>query len=324
MLDQSSDPKTGRTTTATVTLETTDLEALAADTGVVNETDRGYQKRKLGWVFWLAVGWLVALTLAAILAKWILPYGPDETFTSSTGRLARPNMTNWFGTDSSSKDTFTRVIYAARTSLLISVSATMVGLVLGGILGMLAGYYRGSIESAITGALDVLLAIPFLVLALALLTFLTDDKKQPRFGSISFIVIVALSIAVIPSVARIARANVLVHSQREFVLAARTLGARNKRIMLREVLPNVMPAMLSFALLGIAILIVVEGTLAFLGIGVLDKPTWGNMINFGRDKIDRNPELVLFPSLFMFLTILSLNFIGDRVRSYFDVREAGL
>jgi peptide/nickel transport system permease protein len=322
MLEQSSDPRAGRPPHA-VTLETTETETLAVERGAAAQPEEsGYRGRRLGWTFWLAVGWLTALVLAAVFAN-LLPYGVDETFRNP-GRLAGPSARHWFGTDSNSRDVLTRVIFAARTSLVVSLSATFVGLVLGGALGLLAGYYRGSIETTITSALDVLLAIPFLVLALAMLTFLTDAQNRPRFGSISLIVIVALSIALIPSVARIARANVLVHAQREFVLASRTLGARNLRIMTREVLPNVIPAMLSFALLGIAILIVVEGTLAFLGVGELSKPTWGNMIAFGRDKIDRAPGNVLFPALFMFLTILSLNFIGDRIRYYFDVREAGI
>jgi peptide/nickel transport system permease protein len=317
MLEQSSD-----TTTTASPLVTLDSPETELGVEVAAEQAGAYEKRKLGLAFWLALAWLAALVLAAVLADF-LPYGPEESFRAA-GRLDAPSSLHWFGTDSNSRDVFTRTIFAARTSLLISLTSTFIGLMLGGTLGMLAGYYRGTIESAITGALDVLLAIPFLVLALSLLTFLTDERNQPRFGNISLIVIVALSIAVIPSVARIARANVLVHSQREFVLASRTLGTRNLRIMVREILPNVLPAMMSFALLGIAVLIVVEGTLALIGVGELSKPTWGNMIAFGRDKIDDAPWNVLFPSLFMFLTILSLNFIGDRVRSYFDVREAGI
>ncbi len=317
MLEQSSD-----TTSPLVTLDSPDTE-LGVEVAPEQAGTAGvYEGRKLGLVFWVAVAWLAALVLAAVLAD-LLPYGPEQSFRDA-GRLDAPSGSHWFGTDSNSRDVFTRTIFAARTSLLISLSSTFVGLILGATLGMLAGYYRGTIESVITGALDVLLAVPFLVLALSLLTFLTDERNQPRFGNISLIVIVALSIAVIPSVARIARANVLVHSQREFVLASRTLGTRNLRIMVREILPNVLPAMMSFALLGIAVLIVVEGTLALIGVGELSKPTWGNMIAFGRDKIDDAPWNVLFPSLFMFLTILSLNFIGDRVRSYFDVREAGI
>lgn len=320
MLEQSSDPRADRATAQV--LEPADDATIPSGTEPA-ERDAGYQRRKLGVGFWIAVGWLAVLLVAAILGDLILPYGPEQTFRAA-GRLAAPSGDHWFGTDSNSRDVFTRCVFATRISLLVGVSATLVGLVVGGALGMIAGFYRGTIESAVTGALDVLLAIPFLVLALALLTFLTDEQNQPRFGNISIIVIIALSIAVVPSIARITRANVLVHSQREFVLASRTLGTRNLRIMVREILPNVVPAMMSFALLYIAILIVVEGTLSFLGVGELSKPTWGNMISFGRDKIDDAPWNVLFPSLFMFLTILALNYIGDRVRNYFDVREAGI
>ena len=135
---------------------------------------------------------------------------------------------------------------------------------------------------------------------------------------------IALSILSVPTIARVSRAQTMVWADREFVLESRTLGTRNLRIMVREILPNILPAMFSFAFIGIAVLIVVEAALAFFGVGDVSGVSWGIMIQNGRSQLDRAPHMVLFPSLFMFLTILALNTIGDRVRDVMDVKEGGI
>ncbi|MGH1490520.1 MAG: ABC transporter permease [Acidimicrobiales bacterium] len=182
-------------------------------------------------------------------------------------------------------------------------------------------------EAVLTGGIDVLLAFPALILALILSIFLGGTELpvlRTIAGTPTKALIVALGILTVPTIARITRAGVLVNTEREYVLAARTLGARNLRIMVREVLPNVLPAMFAFALIGISFLIIVEAALAFLGVADVNQASWGVMITLGRDNLDDAPHAVLFPSLFMFLTVLSINYIGDRLRQYFDVRESAL
>ncbi|MCP3989648.1 MAG: ABC transporter permease [Actinomycetia bacterium] len=301
-----------------------DLEALL-DEGVSGGDESVYQTKKLGLFFWLAAAWLVSLVLSAIFADFLPLKDPDATF-AGTFRQG-PSAEHWFGSDNIGKDVFSRTIYGARKSLGTAFTASLIGFVVGGSIGLLAGYYRKRIEGILTGGIDILLAFPALILALILALFLGETElpvlKQIA-GSPTKALIIALGILSIPTIARITRAGVLVNTEREYVLAARTLGARNLRIMIREVLPNVLPAMLAFSLIGVSFLIIIEAALAFLGVGDLTKASWGVMISFGRDRLKEAPHAVFFPALFMFLTVLSVNFIGDRLRQYFDVRDSAL
>lgn len=301
-----------------------DLEGLLDEDGVEGAT-REFQRKKLGFFFWAAVTWLVVLVLASVFADLLPLKDPNATF-AGTFREG-PSGEHWFGNDNIGKDVFSRTIYGARKSLGIAVSGQLIGLFFGGAIGLLAGYYRKRIEGVLTGGVDVLLAFPALILALILAIFLGETEipvlKQIA-GSPTKALIIALGILSIPTIARVTRAGVLVNTEREYVLASRTLGARNLRIMMREVLPNVLPAMLAFSLIGVSFLIIVEAALAFLGVGDLNQASWGIMINFGRDRLEEAPHAVFFPALFLFLTVLSINFIGDRLRQYFDVRESAL
>jgi peptide/nickel transport system permease protein len=166
------------------------------------------------------------------------------------------------------------------------------------------------------------LAFPALVLALALVTFLSEPGTQnATLGTVTLV----LTILAVPALARITRAATLSFSQREFVTASRALGARNSRIIAREILPNVVPPMAAFALIAIAIVIVAEGSLSFLGLSVASPTaTWGNLIEQGRQGLDDTPWISLFPCAVMFLTLLSFNYVGDQLRRYFDVKEVNL
>ncbi|MCZ7525390.1 MAG: ABC transporter permease [Acidimicrobiia bacterium] len=192
-------------------------------------------------------------------------------------------------------------------------------MLLGGTLGLLAGYYRGRLETAIMGVTDVMLSFPAIILALTFVTFLGRDLHW---------IVLAIGILAVPPIARIARANTLAYAQREFVLAARALGARDRRVLAREVLPNVVIPMASFALIVVAIAVVAEGTLAFLGLSVeAPTPTWGGMIVEGKDMLlvkDPAPHVALVPSIAMFLTVLAFNLAGDKLRAFFDVKEGAL
>jgi peptide/nickel transport system permease protein len=285
------------------------------------ESEVRYRKRKLGFWFWVSVVWLGLLIFSAVFAA-ILPLkDPNKTFAG----VARsgPSAAHWFGADNIGHDVFSRTIYGARRSLAVSAIATVIGMVVGGAFGLVAGFYRRAMDTTIVTIMNILLSIPGLVLALALVAFFAPpDKASPLTQTVW--VTIALSILVVPSLARITRAQTMVWADRDFVMASRTLGARNKRMMFREVLPNVIPALFSFAFLLVAGLILIEAALAFFGVGDVSGVSWGIMIQIGRSQLDRAPHMVLFPALFMFLTILALNFIGDAVRTRFDVRESGI
>ncbi|MDQ3147552.1 MAG: ABC transporter permease [Actinomycetota bacterium] len=316
-----------RTAVATdaVTVETIDdveLGVTAAPSTAAAEA-QPKRKHKLGPFFWLAAGWLVLLVLLAALADF-LPFvkDPNEVFRSALARrggrivAGSPSPEHWLGGDSGGRDLFARVVYGARVSLIVGVASIAIGLVIGGTLGLVAGYFRGKTDSVITALANILLAFPPLILALALVSFMGQNLRN---------VITALAILAIPSLIRITRAATLTFSQREFVMAARTLGASHWRVLTREVLPNVVPPMASFALLAVAVVIVAEGTLSFLGLSV-ESPavSWGKLIQEGRQQLDETPHVSLLPCLVMFITLLALNYVGDKLRSLFNVRESGL
>jgi peptide/nickel transport system permease protein len=293
------------------------------------------RKKRLGIGAWIAIVWLVGLVLAAIAAP-ILPLaGPNETFTDiqraqapfATIKTPGGGTTTPFaqghvlGGDRNGHDLLSRAVYGARNSLIVGFGAIAFGILAGGLLGLVAGYYRGRIDTVIVGFLDIMLAIPALVLALALTAVL-----RGRVADL-WILVIALGIISVPILGRITRANTLVWSQREFVTAARAQGARDWRIMTREVLPNVLPAMFSIALLGVAVVIVAEAALRLLGIGLsITDPSWGSIINDGRDFLVQGitPHVVFVGSAFIFFTVLALNYLGDAVRARFDVREAAI
>lgn len=303
-------------------LDVVESEAEAAVASAPDaESEETYRKKRLGIFFWASVVWLVVLLFAAIFANFLPLKDPNATFrgVSRTG----PSAAHWFGADNIGHDVFSRTIFGARRSLAVALTATTVGIILGASVGMIAGFYRRSLDATISAGLNVLLAIPGLVLALALVAFFAPPGKATPMVQTVWAT-VALSVLSIPTIARVTRAQTMVWSDRDFVMASRTLGARNKRILVRDILPNIIPALVSFAFIGLAVLIVVEAALAFFGVGDVSGVSWGIMIQNGRPQLERSPHMVLFPALFMFLTVLSLNFVGDQLRSRFDVREGGI
>jgi peptide/nickel transport system permease protein len=263
-------------------------------------------------VFWLAIGWIALVTLAAVFADY-LPF--VRSYSKIYPAFKKPpSTTYWFGTDKIGHDMFARTVYGGRLSLAIAGASIVLGLVFGGILGLVAGYYRKAADAVISTGVDILLAFPALVLALSITAFLGPSARN---------VILALAILSIPPLTRIVRASTLVYAQREFVLSAKSLGAKNGRILFREILPNIVPAMLSFALTGLAVLMIAEGALAFLGLSVPPPiPTWGKLIAEGQQDLGTAWWISLLPAAVMFLTILSFNVLGDVLAKRFDVRDA--
>ena len=296
--------------------EASAAEVSAAQTSETVEPTRA--RKALGIVFWLAVGYLVVLAFAAVFADVLPLKNPSEAFrgVSKDG----PSFTHWFGADGAGRDIFSRIIYGAQVSLVISAVGTIAAVTVGGTVGLIAGYYRGRIDRLITTGLNATLVVPPLILFLALILFLDPTAKRRVF--ILIFTFVLLSIA---PIARVVRAATLVWAEREFVLAARTVGARDGRILLREILPNVAPPLISYALIIMAGLIVVEGSVAFLGLSVPPPtPTWGDMINKGRNNLDVAAHISLMPAMIMFITVLALNFVGDKLQERFDTRASVL
>jgi peptide/nickel transport system permease protein len=264
--------------------------------------------------------------LSALLAPWLPIPAPDKKFISLAGD--GPSLAHPFGLDGIGQDMFSRVIWGARASLTISVASVAFGLIFGGILGLVSGYYRGKADTVLSYVFNTFLAIPQLVLALAIIAVFASDPTV-SVEKREFWLIMSIGLVSIPILGRITRASTLAWSQREFVLAARSMGAKNKRIIIRDVLPNVLPAMFSIALLSIAVVIVLEGGLSILGVGVPPStPSWGNLIATGRNELTKivgaSPQVIFAPSIVIFLTVLSLNYLGDVVRARFDVRDSAI
>ena len=287
------------------------LELEVAGEAVTQPARRG---RRLGMLFWAAIGWLLFVCAVAVFAT-VLPL-PSPTDMDMLERRAPFSAEHWLGTDGLGRDELARLIYGARISLVVGVCAPVIGVVIGGALGMLAGYFRGRFESMVVGSMDVLLAFPPLILALAVTAFL---------GQSIFNLTLILGVLSVPAFMRVARAATLTLARREFVIAAQALGATHARILLRELLPNVMLPLLAFFLLGVAVIIVVEGSLSFLGLGVPPPiSSWGSMIGEGRESLDVAPRLAFLPAAAMFLTVLSFNLVGDTLRALTDPRQGAL
>jgi peptide/nickel transport system permease protein len=225
------------------------------------------RRRKLGFGFWLAVGWFILVVLLAVLAP-ILPLeDPDSIGVGE--RYESPNSEFWFGTDASGRDVFSRTIWASRVSLVIGLFAIAFGMIVGGTIGILSGYFRGILDMVTSFMMFTLLSFPALVLAILIISVLDRDTKT---------VALTLGILSVAPVGRLTRATTIQYSEREFVQAARVVGAKNSRIIIRELLPNVVIPMGGLTLLGMAIAIVAEGNLAFLGLSDNSRLSWGQLI----------------------------------------------
>ena len=272
------------------------------------------KKKRPRVFYWLAFGWLVLVVFCAITADFLPVKDPNRQ--NILIRLDPPGPGGVLGADELGRDILARLIFGTRVSLVVSITAVLLGSIVGGFLGLTAGFFRGWYERIVMSAVDVLLAFPALVLLLALVAFV--GRSLPTIA----LVVGFLSIS---PYTRVARATTLAVSQREYVLAARAMGATNKRILFRELLPNVALPIIAFGLVAIGAVIVAEGSLAFLGLSVeFPTATWGSMIAAGKNHIRSAPHLALIPSLAMFLTVLSINYVGDQLRRGFDVRESAL
>ena len=266
---------------------------------------------RFGLGFWLAFAWVVTILLLALstfVIEWPSPYKQNYSAIA-----AGPSGDYLLGTDHLGRDLLSRIIHGARVSFSVAFSSPLIGMTIGLILGMSAGYFGKWVDTAVGILIDSILAFPNIVLAIAVLFFAGANLPN---------MVAVIAFYTIPQFTRIARANTLLYANREFVIAARAQGASHLHILLRELLPNVLIPVAAFSLLIMSFTIVLEGTLSFLGVG-LPPPTatWGRMIAEGIDELADNPQIAFLPSLFMFLTILSLNMMGDRLRQLTDIKS---
>lgn len=261
---------------------------------------------------WLPAGMVALIVLACLLGPLVFglpkPVGGDilesSLPTGSPGHL--------LGTDGNGNDILSRVLYGGRTSLFIAVSVNLLGLLVGGTLGALSGQIGGVVDTVIMRLLDVLIAFPSLVLTLAVAQALGPSMRNTIF---------ALAFFSIPAFARVARAAVLRLRGLPFMAAAELCGTPRWRVLVKHLAPNITPQVITFGMLGMGIVIIIEGALSFLGLGIpRPNPSWGNMVADGQQSLSATPGLVLWPSLALLLTVLSFNLLGENLRARWSGR----
>jgi len=299
----------------------------------------GRSPRQLFWirfkqdkVAFVGLGFLAALILLALTAplisKYIVGHGPNELFqrqmTDEFGLPKGPNGDFWFGADSVGRDAFVRVLYGARTSLLVAVVATGIAVLVGVTLGMVAGYFGRWADTAIARTIDIILAMPLLLFAIGIVATCSTSKEGCIGGTVKpglTLVIFVIALFTWPYIARIVRGNTLSIREKEFVEASRSLGASNFRILFREILPNLMAPIIVYSTLVIPNNILFEAALSFLGLGVPQStPSWGRMLSDGAALFEVAWWLMVFPGVFLLLTTLAFNLLGDGLRDALDPR----
>lgn len=266
--------------------------------------------------FWLAIAWVALLLFGAIFAN-VLPIKHyDIIIFNLSARTAPGFRPEFLGTDVIGRSVLSRVIYGGRESMIVGALSLAIAMGAGLVIGVTAGFFRGKVDEAVGVVVDAVLSVPALVLLLALAAVGKRDITT---------LVVGLGIVGIPSFARLARAATLSTVDRNYVTAARVMGATNLRIMLRELLPTVVVRVSSFAFLFIAYVIVAEGSLSFLGLGVPPPaPSWGGMINDGAPYLETQPYLVFVPAACLFFTVAAFTALGDRARRRFDSRSSAV
>ncbi len=267
----------------------------------------------------VSVVFLIALVVIAVAA----PMRYDVTATVAP-KLQPPSAEHWFGTDNLGRDTFTRVAYGARISIVLAMAVEATAIVVALIIGTLAGYGRRWLDATLMRFTDGMFAFPDILLAILIMgVFRGGDfglqGKVPKILIDVFPVFAALAVVGWPALARIVRNQVLSLKEQDFVTASRALGAGHLHVILRHILPHLWGLISAIAMVGMAMVILAEGALSFLGIGVPPPwPSWGLMIQEGREWMRSAPHMIIWPSIVLSLTILALNFVGDALRDRFD------
>ena len=283
-----------------------------AEPAVASRARRRARGRVSSLRIWLPAGFLILLVAACFIWPQIYPVPKPVGGSVLDAGLPPLSPGHIFGTDPVGNDIFSRILHGGQVSFEVGLSVTAIGLAIGGLLGVAAAYWGGAADTAISRVLDVFIAFPALVLALAIAEGLGPSELH---------VIWALAFFSIPAFGRIARGAALALREQTFMLAARLSGTKRWRIIARHVIPNIAPQLMTFSLLGTGVAMILEGALSFLGLGImLPEPSWGSMIAYGQQTISASPDLVLIPSAFLFATVVSLNVLSDALRERWGVR----
>ncbi|HTZ80255.1 MAG TPA: ABC transporter permease [Stellaceae bacterium] len=265
--------------------------------------------RRRGAMVGLAV--VVFFVLVAVFAPLIAPYGPTATDWSAVRKA--PSLAHWFGTDEIGRDVLSRVIFGARASLLAGVVSVSISILCGVPVGLLSGYVGGFLDGLLMRIVDAMLACPFLILAIALAAFLGPNLTNAM---------IAIGISAMPAFVRLARAQTLSTKVEDYVEAARAVGNPHYRIVLRHILPNILAPIMVQATLAIALAIIAEASLSFLGLGQQPPaPSWGSMLNTAKNFLDQAPWMAWWPGLAIFVVVLSFNLLGDGLRDALDPKQ---
>ncbi|MFT6393934.1 MAG: peptide/nickel transport system permease protein [Methylophilaceae bacterium] len=254
---------------------------------------------------------IIIMFLLAILAPWLAPYDPDAFDVKAI--LLAPSWQHWMGTDGLGRDVLSRMLYGGRISLLVGLVAVGISTAIGIILGALAGYYRGWVDTVIMRLVDIMLSIPSFFLILAVIAFLTPSIVN---------IMVVIGLTSWMGVTRLVRAEFLSLSNREFVLASRSLGAKDARLIFTHLLPNSLTPIIVSSVLGVAGAVLLESGLSFLGLGVqAPQASWGNILTDGKEYIQFAWWLSLYPGMAILLTVLGYNLLGEGLRDALDPRS---
>jgi len=267
-----------------------------------------WRRLKLNKAAMIGLGVIVVLATSALLAPWISPYDPARIDVRA--RLQGPSVKHLLGTDNFGRDIFSRIVHASRISLIIGFVAVGIGAVFGGIIGAASGYYGGVLDNIFMRLMDVLLSIPQIILAIAIVG---------AMGASLLNLMIAVGVSVLPRYARLVRASAMALRDLEFIEAARATGASDLRIILQNIIPNCMAPLIVLSTLGVAQAILSAATLSFLGLGIQPPtPEWGSMLSDGRQFLRSAPHITIFPGLAIVMVVMALNMLGDGLRDALD------
>jgi len=285
--------------------------AAAAPGAPPRRRSRAWGKFKHNRIAMIGAGIVLFFVVVALLAPLVATHDPFQTSFSTIRKP--PSAQFWLGTDELGRDVFSRMVYGARASLMAGLVSVLIAMAVGVPFGLLAGYFGGWTDSAISRVTEALLAIPFLILAIALAAFLGPSLVNAM---------VAIGVSAAPKFVRLTRGQVLAVRSEDYVQSARALGAADSRIILRHILPNVMPPLIVQATITIATAIIAEASLSFLGLGLQPpNPSWGSMLNTAKNFMTQAPWMSVFPGSAIFLAVLGFNLLGDGLRDALDPRQ---
>jgi peptide/nickel transport system permease protein len=287
----------------------------------LKEVSVAKKKRPIG--FYFSSAWIGTVVFLAAFG-WLLPTRAWEDADYDALGVAPFSPNHILGTTGDGYDMLSGLVNGAKISIFVAIVGVVIGGTIGSFIGITSAYYRGTYDRIVTLVFNVMLSIPNLVLSLALLSVLaySDENNPTTMSRRVGVLMLSLTIVVIPILGRIGRASALQWAGREFVLASKSMGTSNASIIVRHILPNVAPAILAIGFLAVGSLIIVEGSLAVLGIGIPGGASWGSMLANGRGNIAYSPHEVYMPAMAIALTVISCNWFGDYVRRALDKRES--